>query len=131
MLFRRQCTEVFLRNVVWSLLGNIGQGLPVPCCPKSITATLNRIFSIAILSGATWTTLQKLFFLYNVVPRILRQHWTWFLPVQCCPKTIKKTLKRIFSCAMWSGASMTTLHRVFSVQYYPKSIKITLNRNFS
>ena len=49
----------------------------------------------------------------NIVPRILRQHWTRFfpvwcclepqgqycigyLPVQCCPRSIKTTLNRIF-----------------------------------
>ena len=69
--------------------------------------------------------------MYNVVPRVLRQHWTWvflmqccleplgqhcigFWPVHCCPKSIKTTLNRIFSYALLSGASRTTLHRVFT-----------------
>ena len=41
-----------------------------------------------------------------------------FLPVQCFPKSIKRTLHRIFSYTNLSGASCTTLHRVC-----PKSIK--------
>ena len=132
MLFRRQCTGFFLCNIVWSLLGNVAPGFsPVQFCPKSTTTTLNRIFSCTILSGATWTTLHKIFFLYNVYPRVLRQHCagffsvqccleslgqhcTMFLPVQCCPKCIETTLNRTFSCALLSGASRTTLHWVFT-----------------
>ena len=34
--------------------------LPVQCCLKSITATLNRIFSYTMLYGATQTTLHKI-----------------------------------------------------------------------
>ena len=49
-----------------------------------------------MLSGSSWTTLQS------------------FLPVQCYPKSIKTTLKRIFSCALFSGASCCTLHKVFT-----------------
>ena len=71
----------FLCTVFWSLLGNIKQG----------------------------------FYLCNVVPRVLRQHWTSFFQcnvvwscmdnmaqgffsyfVQCCPKRIKTTLKKVF-----------------------------------
>ena len=37
-----------------------------------------------------------------------------FLPVQCSPKSIKTTLDRFFSFAMFSGASCTTLHKVFT-----------------
>ena len=90
------------------------------------------------------------FYLCNVVPRVLRQHWTWFfyvqcclepleqhrtriLPVavQCCSKRIKTARKRIFSCTMFYGTSRTTLHRVFPVQCCPRSIKTTLHRIFS
>ena len=89
----------FLCSVVWSLLDNIVQG----------------------------------FYLCNVVPRVLRQHWAGFFPVrccleplgqhctrflqllvQCCPKRIKTTLDRFFSCAMLSGPSRPTLHRLFT-----------------
>ena len=37
-----------------------------------------------------------------------------FLPVQCCPISIKTTLNRIFSCVMFSGGSRTTLHKIFT-----------------
>ena len=38
----------------------------------------------------------------------------WIFPVQCCPKSIKTTLKKIFSYAMLSGASRITLNRVLT-----------------
>ena len=150
----------FLCNVVWSLLDNIAQSLYlrnvvprvlrqhwtgffpmqccpktgfslVQCCPKSIKTTLNKIFSSAMLCGASWTILHKSFYLCNVVPRVLRQHWTGifplqccleplgqhstkFLPVKCCPKSVKTTLKVIFSCPTFSEASLTKLHKVFT-----------------
>ena len=67
----------------------------------------------------------------NVVPSVLRNHWTGFFPVYCClkpqgqhcirswpvqrcPESIKTILNRIFSCALLSGASWTTLHKVFT-----------------
>ena len=101
------------------------------CCPKSIKTTLNKIFSSAMLCGASWTILHKSFYLCNVVPRVLRQHWTGifplqccleplgqhstkFLPVKCCPKSVKTTLKVIFSCPTFSEASLTKLHKVFT-----------------
>ena len=122
--------------------------LPMQCCPNSTETTLKRIFSCALLSGASRASLHRIFYLCHIVPRVLRQHWTWFfpvkccleslgqhyakfLPVQCCPKRIKTTLKRIFSSAMLSEAWTTTLHRDFSMQCCPKSIKTTLNRTFS
>ena len=104
--------------------------LLVQCCPKSIKTTLNRIFSCAMLSQENYNNIEKDLFLCNVfwtlldnlaqifllcngVPTKLRQHWTGFVPVQCCPKSIKTTLNRIFSCAMLSGDSWKTLPKVF------------------
>ena len=52
----------------------------------------------------------------------LRQHCTRILPVQCSPKSITTTLNKIFSCAMLSEASWTTLNNILPVQYSPKSI---------
>ena len=43
----------------------------------------------------------------------LGQHYIGLLPVQC-PKSIKTTLKRIFSYTMLSGATQTTLHRILT-----------------
>ena len=65
---RQHCTSILL----------------VQCFPKSIETKLNRFFSCAILSGASWTTLHKDFTYFpNVVPQVLRQHRTWFFPVEC------------------------------------------------
>ena len=56
--------------------------------------------------------------------------WNGFLPVECCPKSIKTTLIRIFSCAMLSGAFWATLHKAFPVKFWPKIIRTTLNEIF-
>ena len=71
--------------------------LLVQCCPKTLGTTLNSIFSCAMLSGASWTTLHK-----------------DFTFAKCCPKTIKTTLNSIFSSAVLSQASCTTLHKDFT-----------------
>ena len=44
----------------------------------------------------------------------LGQHCTRFSPMQCCPKRINTTWKRIFSCSMLSWTLRTVLHRHFS-----------------
>ena len=44
----------------------------------------------------------------------LRQDYIEFSDVQCCPKSIKTKLHRIFSYAMLSGAFWTTLHKGFN-----------------
>ena len=103
---------------------------PVQCCPKSNKTTLNRIFSYAILSWSISDNIALGFEPCNVVPRVLRRDWTGafliqcclehlghcvgFCPVQCCPKSIKTTFKRIFCYAMVSQASRTTLYRVLT-----------------
>ena len=94
-------------------------------------ATLHKVFTCAILSQKYYNNIAQGFYLYSVVPRQLRQHWTWLFPiqyclepqgqhclgyllVQCCPKSIKTTLSKIFSCAMLSETSWVTLHKVFT-----------------
>ena len=124
----------FLCSVVWSLLSNVAQSL----CLCSVV----RIFSCEMFSGGSWTTLHKVFtcamlsqdyydnieqdlFLDNVFWRLLDniaqccleptgQNCTKFLPVQCCPNSMKTKLNRIFSCVMLSGASWITLHKAQS-----------------
>ena len=51
-----------------------------------------------------------------------------FLPVQCCPISIKTTLNRIFSCVMFSGGSWTTLNKVFTCAMLSHSPWTTLHR---
>ena len=125
--------DLFLCNVVWSLLDNIAQS----------------------------------FYLRNVVPWVLRQHstrfipvqccleplaqhWTKFLPaVQCCLKSIKTTLNWIFTCAMLSQEYEDNIEQDFFLcsvvwslldniaqSFYlcnivPRVIKTTSNRLFS
>ena len=114
MLFRQQCTE----------------------------------FSCTMLSESLGHCITQGFYLCNFVPRVLRQNWTGFfsvhcclephgqhctrfLPVQCCPKSIKTTLNRIFSCALLSLEPQGQ-HCIgyLTVQCCPRSIKTTLNKIF-
>ena len=91
--------------------------LPVQCCPNSIETTFNSIFSSAMLYRASWTTL-------------LKDFTCSFFYLQCCPQSIVKTLNSIFSvkcCLDHLGQHCTS---ILPVQFCPKSIKITLNRNF-
>ena len=102
--------------------------LTVQCCPESIKRTLHRIFSDANLSGASWTTWDRVFtcrtksisaklhriFFMQCCLEPLGQHCIGFLTVQCCPKCIKKTLNRNFFYAMLSGVFRATLHRVLT-----------------
>ena len=85
-MFRRHCTGFF---PVQCCLASLGQHctkfLPVQCCPKSIKTTLNRIFSCALLSSASWTTFHKEYCLVNVVQIGLRQHCT---QKNTCPKNV-------------------------------------------
>ena len=45
---------------------------------------------------------------------------TKFLPMPCCSKSIKTTLNKIFSYAMLSKPSRTTLHKVVPAQLCPR-----------
>ena len=60
----------------------------------------------------------------------LRQHFIRFLLVQCCPKSIKTTLHRIFSCAKLSGASWATLLRVSSCEIVPQEYYANIAQDF-
>ena len=114
----------FLCNVVWSLLGNIAQSF----CLCNVVL---RVF------WHYWTG----FFHVKCFLEALGQHCTRFLPVQCCPKSIKTTLNRIFSCAMLCAGFFPVQCRLqpigqyctklLPVQCCPKSIKATLSRFFS
>ena len=69
----------FLCNVVWSLLGNIAQGF----CLCNIVARVLRHY---------WTEC----FHVQCCLEPLGQHCARFLSVQCCRKSIKRTLNKIF-----------------------------------
>ena len=112
---RQDCTEYFTSPLFF----------------QSIMATMNRIFFPCNVAWSLLDNIAQSFYLCNVVPRLLRQHWTRsvpvqcclepleqhctkFLPVQCCSKTIKATLNKICFCATLSRTSWTTLHKVFT-----------------
>ena len=80
------------------------------------------------------------FFLYYVVSRELRQSWTGCFLEQCClepqgqhwieylleqycPKSIKTTLSRIFSCEILSESSWVILHRFLLAYCCPKVLR--------
>ena len=88
------------------------------------------------------------FDLCNIVPRVLRQHCTEFVlmqccqeplgqhgiefwAVQCCPKSIKTKLHRILSYTMLSGASRTILHRVLTCSMLPQKYYDKIEQDFS
>ena len=130
-----------LCNIIWSLLDNITPGFYL--CNASIAKTLNTIFSFTVLSGATWTTLHKVFFPHNVVPKVSRQLWTGFFPVQCCLELLWQQYLGFYLCNVfprvlkqyWTGIFLVQCclkslgqhyKRFFLVQYCPRSIKATL-----
>ena len=102
----------FLWNFVWSFLSNIAQGF---CLCNVVSRILWHYWTEFFMCNVVWSLMDNIaqgFYLWNVV---LRWHWTWFflsnvvwsildnmaqvffqLLVQCCPKKIKTTLKKIF-----------------------------------
>ena len=130
-VLRQHCTGVSLMQCCLEPLRQHCIGFwPVQCYPRSIKTTLDRIFSYAMLSGASWAIPHRVFSCPDVVPSVLRQHCTGlflmqcclelfgqhcidFWPAPCCPKSIKAKLYRTFFYAILSGASQTTLHSVF------------------
>ena len=104
--------------------------LLVQCCPKSIKTTLNRFF----LMNIAWILLDNIFqgfYFFIIVPKVLRQHRTRFLLVQCCPKSIKTKLNTIFFLCNVVPKVLRQHWTIFLfVQCCPKSIKTKLNTIF-
>ena len=88
--------DFFLWNVVWSFLDNIGQHctrlLPVQCCPKNIKTTLNvgQDFFLCIIVWSLLDNTAQGFYQCNVVSRVLIQHCTVILHVQCCLEPLEE-----------------------------------------
>ena len=111
---------------LWVSLGKHGtrfflvQCCPEPqvakCCPRSIKTTLHRVFSCALLSGASRTTLIRVFTSVMLFQEYLDNITQDFFlcNIVLSIKSIKKTLNRFFSCAQLSRASRTTWHRIFT-----------------
>ena len=90
-------------------------------------ATLHRIFACAMLSQKYYDNIEQ--DLSRAVP--VGEYCTRCLPMQCCPKSIKTTLSKMFSvqcCRKVLGKHCT---RLLPVQCCPKRIKTTLNKLFS
>ena len=83
--------------------------MSVQCCPKSIKTALNRIFSCALLSGASRSLEVKI--LCKVVPGVLRQLCRIFLPAQCCSKTSETTLHKKTTSAILAKNAQACFRR--------------------
>ena len=77
-LFRRHCVFscAMLSGVSWAIL--------------------HRVFACAMLSQEYYHIIEQDFFYVKCFLEALGKRCTRFLPVQCCPKSIKTTLNRIF-----------------------------------
>ena len=60
MLFQEYQSKIAQDFLCLKPFGHYIGVLPVQCCPVGIKTTLNRIFSYAMLSGATQTTLHRI-----------------------------------------------------------------------
>ena len=60
MLFKEYQSKIAQDFLCLKPFGHYIGVLPVQCCPVGIKTTLNRIFSYAMLSGATQTTLHRI-----------------------------------------------------------------------
>ena len=76
--------------------------------PNVVQTTLHWLFSCAMLSGASWTTLHIIFSVQCCPGKVKTLYWV--LTCAMCPKSINTTSNRIFSCVLLSGASRITMH---------------------
>ena len=112
----RICSYTKLSGASWTTLHRVSS---CAIFPKSIKTNLQRIFSYALLLGTSRILLHKVLtcsklsqeywdkisedFSYAMLSRASRTTWQGFLPVQCCPKSIKAKLHRTFWCnVIWS-----------------------------
>ena len=116
----RSCAILF--GASWTTLH---KNITCPVLYQGYQANIQQFF---LLVTVVWSLLGNIapgFYLWNVVPIVLRQHSTELLScavlvqvsctrnllVHCCLKSIKPTLNIIFFSAMLSRASRTTLHK--------------------
>ena len=65
-------------------------------------------------------------YLCNLVPIVLRQHWTEIFPIKCCLEFLGQLLHKIFTWGMLSQEYYqvkTTLNRIFSLCSMFRSVK--------
>ena len=134
------------RDVTWVRLYLDGKNMRRQCQMNTLRTTLHWVFSCAMLSGVSWATLHRFF--TNVVPRVLRQHWTGFYPLLCCLESQEQHYIRFFQCNVVTEVLRQYCTCFFPVQYClealeqhwtrflpvqccPKRNKTTLNRIFS
>ena len=117
--------DYFLCNVVWNFSENIVWAFTCALLSQEYSDNIKQDFFLCNVVWSHSDNIAQDFDLYNVIPRVLRQHRTefflmqccleplsqysiGFLAVKCCPNSIKTTLHGIFSDAMLFGASRTT-----------------------
>ena len=99
--------------------------LPVQCCPKSIKTTM---YSSFVPLGQNCT---RTFYLCSVVLRVLRQHWTVFLPVQVVSSLLDNIAQGFYLCIVVPRVLRQHWTVLFPVQCCPKIINTMLNSIFS
>ena len=100
------------RDVKWVRLYLDGKNMRRQCQMNTLRTTLHWVFSCAMLSGVSWATLHRFF--TNVVPRVLRQHWTGFFSFSMLPRVSRTTLNKIFPVQCCHRSIKTILHMLFS-----------------
>ena len=100
MFFKGHCTGCFSVQCCLEPLGqHYTRFLSVQCCPKSIMTTLHKDFSMSNVVWSLSSNIAHAIYLFNVVPRVLRQHWKWFFWVKSgtiieIESSIRKRCKR-------------------------------------
>ena len=79
--------------------------LPAPCYLKSVKTTLNKIFFLCSVVWSLFDNIAQGFYLYHVVSKVLRQHWTRFFPVQCCLEPLGQHCTKLLPVQCWPIAN--------------------------
>ena len=131
--FIRLIAKLIIFQTIWSFCLMLARNFSLQS-PKShvVQTTMHWVFLYNVVWSLMGTT--QGFDICNVVPRVLRQHWTGFfpehrclesqgehyngfLPVQCCCKSTKTKLNRIFSVQCWNFSVWSLLDNTVQVFY--------------
>ena len=83
-------------------------------CSKSVTTTLSRIFSCAMLSGAFLTTFYEVFTCAMLSQKYsLEKYWTRYFPAQCCLEPLGQHYTSFLPVPCYLKSVKTTLNKIF------------------
>ena len=83
-------------------------------CSKSVTTTLSRIFSCAMLSGAFLTTFYEVFTCAMLSQKYsLGKYWTRYFPAQCCLEPLGQHYTSFLPVPCYLKSVKTTLNKIF------------------